>query len=187
MNIRKIRISRKKFILWLTAIIFGILSLRFLIPAKGPNFCNLKKLSTNQARILSAIYQTITMDRNPKNIKNSIAFMDKFISNLSSKMIFEFKAVLFLIEHSPLIINGNLFCFSYLDQDDQIQCIRQLLTGIKIKRPIYTALKEISYLGYYTNSKNWAKIGYNGPIVSEGFFNLQIERRYSSLIASEIL
>ncbi len=158
-------------------------SWRLLARAQGDELGAFENLSANQAKVLAAAYQTITLESKPEAVREAIRFMDGFVGRLDGRTRFEFKALLALVEQSPLLFHGYLGRFTSLSPQARAHCLTGWRNGATWRRPVYSALKDLSYLYYYTRPEHWTRIGYPGPLVAPGSAFPQLEQRYQGLEA----
>lgn len=178
------QLSRRSFLKWTALVGVGaVAGWRFALPAKGPSFANLKTLSQNQARILSAVYSAVTDDQDEPSIRNAVEFMDRFLAPLSKRDVLEFRAGLVLLEQSPLVFSGYVSRFTSLTRAEQKRCLDGWRTGAQWRRPLFGALKEFSYLALYSRSETWGEIGYTGPLVPDGGRWQVHEARYQGIVS----
>ncbi|MBI3557082.1 MAG: hypothetical protein HY074_12535 [Deltaproteobacteria bacterium] len=177
-------LSRRKFLRWTAlAAVASMVGWRFLTPAAGDDPGPLSHLSSNQAKVLAAAYQTITGETKPESVREALRFMDGYLGRMDGRTRLEFSALLALVEHSPLVFHGYLGRFSSLPAQARAHCLTGWRRGATWRRPVYCALKDLSYLYYYTRPANWAGLGYAGPLVSADAVNPAFERRYQGLEA----
>lgn len=156
-------LSRRSFIRWS---IFGLVTIflgwRFFFRTKYYTVPNLKALSYSDAQILAAIYTTITLEDSESAITNALEKIDHFITSLTKRSRIELKAALHLVEQSPILFHGYFSRFTGLSLESRTKVLEGWQQGAHWRRPVFNALKELSYLAYYTDSTNWKKIGYAG-------------------------
>ena len=175
-------LSRRKFLRWTALVgVASVVGWRFLTPSQGSAPGPLTALSANQAKILAAAYATITLETDATKIAEAITFMDRLIGKLDDRTRFEFKALLALVEHSPILFHGMLGRFTALGAENRARCLEGWRFGAVWRRPVFGALKDLSYLYYYTRPEHWPAIGYTGPLVPRGLINPALERRYQGL------
>ena len=158
-------LSRRSFI---RLSVFGLITIflgwRFFFRTKKYLIPNQKNLSSNDAQILAAVYTAITLEDSGPAIAEAISKIDQFISTLTRRSRLELKTALHLLEQSPLLFHGYISRFTGLSLESRTKVLEGWQQGSLWRRPVFNALKELSYLAYYTDSGNWKKIGYNGPL-----------------------
>ncbi|MBI3542736.1 MAG: hypothetical protein HY075_05610 [Deltaproteobacteria bacterium] len=179
-------LSRRSFLRW-TALagVASVAGWRFLAPSQGDDPGPLQHLSANQARILAAAYATITLEKDPARLREAVSFMDGFVGRLDDHTRLEFKAALLLVEHSPFLFHGYLGRFTALGDAERARCLEGWRSGFSWRRPVFGALKDLSYLHKYTRPGSWAAIGYGGPLVAGGGAHTAFEKRYRGLVEGE--
>ena len=153
--------------------------IRVLLPVKGPLEATTGFLSLTHANIMANVYMAITGD-NKAGTEKAIRIIQKFLSSLGRRDRFELKLALWSFEQGGLV---NLSRFSSLSDVEKIQALEKWEKVEGLRSVIYSALREISYLAYYTLPENWEKIGYSGPIVESKDNHPEFNRMYEELLA----
>jgi hypothetical protein len=97
----------------------------------------------------------------------------------------ELKAGLTLLEHSPFFFNGFFPRFTKLDPERRARVLEGWRDGAGWRRPLFGALKDLSYLAYYCDEKSWRGIGYTGPLVPLTREPGARDREYLAMLAPE--
>lgn len=178
-------LSRRQFILGGSALFLSaLLGLRFLLPRKNKlSLPQLKLLSEGEATILSSIYLAMTSQKDPEEGKKAVLFLDQFLGNFRERVQWEFKMALKIIEHTPLLFNGYFSRFSQLDFESRENCLKGWMSGARWRVPIFGAMKELSFMAYYAQDKNYAQIGYTGPIVEGNEIDPDYNQKYLEMVA----
>lgn len=158
-------LSRRRFLLLSGGAIGVAFSWRFFSPAKGAHYEGLTYLSQQQARILVAVYQVMAPETTTENQQEVILFLDDFISRLDKMQRLQLSAALMLLEHTPLLFHGFLPRFTRLDSERQVRCLNGWRNGGPQRSPLYSALKELIFMGHYSMDWSWEAIGYGGPLI----------------------
>jgi hypothetical protein len=112
------------------------------------------------------------------------AFLDLYLKDFPSSILWQIRLVLRLVEHTPLLFHGYFRRFTTLAASAQ----RQVLQGwsesrFLWKRQAFKALKTLAYLSYYRHEKTWGSLQYEGPLVPRGYEGGERETPYASLCA----
>jgi hypothetical protein len=180
--------NRRRFLRW-TALggVAAVLGWRFLIPARGGHFPDLVHLTESEGRVLAAVYTTVTGVENPSELTEAVRAMDRFLGELATLDRLELRAALQLVEHTPLPFHGLLSRFTSLSLSERVRCLEGWRSGPLWGRPVFSGLKELSYLVYYTRPAHWAQIGYTGPLVQVQVqppaTDAPVDPRYAALVA----
>lgn len=175
---------RRRFLLVAGVATGAVFAWRFLLPASGGGFSGLRYLSQNQARVLAAVYGVIVPGRTREQESEAIRFLDRFIAQLDAGQRMQLSAAFHLLEHTPLLFHGFLPRFSRLSPERQARCLEGWRDGGSLRRPLYAGLKELILLAHYSLPSSWAALGYNGPMVPEGYASPR-EAFYKGLLAPE--
>lgn len=161
--------------------------LRLAAPSAGAACTQLRHLSVNQGRILSACYRAITSDPSGAPLCDiadaPIGLIDELVGSLSGRDRFELSAGLVLLEQSPLFLCGHWRRFTALTLEQQRDCLNAWRFGPRMGRPLFTAVKELCYLAHYTAPAHWESIGYRGPLVSGDGIATALDAPYLALLA----
>ena len=139
-------------------------------------------LSSSRAAIFAAVFATVTGDEDAASSREAVEFLDKFAGELSAASRFELRAALYLVEHSTLIFGGYLGRFSKLDATSRAKVLEGWRTGAQWRRPVFGALKDLSYLALYSRPSSWKAIGYDGPLVPASGRGSPFDARYVDLV-----
>ncbi len=180
--------NRRRFIKGAAAATFTIgAGIRLAAPSAGAACSQLRHLSVNQGRILSASYRAITSDTNGAPLCDvegaPIGLIDDLVGSLSARDRFELSAGLVLLEQSPLFLCGHWSRFTALNLEQQRDCLNKWRLGPRIGRPLFTAIKELCFLAHYTEPAHWESIGYRGPLVSGSGVATALDAPYLALLA----
>ncbi len=158
--------------------------MRFLKSPRKISSVNLKNLSFDQAQVLAAVFSVITLEANTEAYIKKI---DLFLSSLKKRDLLELKLALFLVEHTPIFFHGFINRFTELSLEDKKTCMKDWQNGAAWRWPVFVALKELCYFAYYSEEKNWEKIGYSGPLVSQSnFVSSALDSRYERFLGGSL-
>jgi hypothetical protein len=69
-----------------------------------------------------------------------------------------------LVEWGPLLFDFSLTRFSKMSDAEKDRSLRAWMTSrFALRRRAFYALRNLSYLGYYSQEATWPLIGYRGP------------------------
>ena len=133
----------------------------------------------SEAGLLATLYTDITGDIDSSA---AIEFMNSFIARLSARDRLELRAGLTLLEQSPFAFHGFLPRYTQLDPARRRVVLEGWRDGALWRRPLFGAVKDLSYLAYYRRPETWAAIGYSGPMVPESREATDRDREYLALV-----
>jgi len=155
------------------------MGLRVMLPTPGPILKTTGVLSLKEANILANIYMAVTLDSKEGAIK-AMEVIEKFLTCLGRRDLFELKMALLSFEQGGLL---GPFRFSSLNEAEKVRTLEKWQKVEGLRGIIYSALREISYLAFYSMKENWKAIGYSGPMVSLGDNDPQFNEMYEELLA----
>ncbi len=174
------KIKRRDFIFG-TVIGGSSLALWRFIPISHSHKIKSLVLSSSHINTLIHIYQSITLD--VTSSEEAGLFMNDFIEkNVFDQNLLELKIGLILFEQTPLFLIGRWSRFSELSKDEQKNLLSKMAQN-KLLYPLFRGMKELSYMAYYKNDKNWEKIGYQGPLISSPHDYPELSLDYLKLLA----
>jgi hypothetical protein len=96
----------------------------------------------------------------------AIEVIDRICAGLDPESSAALPGLLRLVEWGPLLFDFTFTRFSKLRDAEQDASLRGWMTSrIGLRRRAFYALRNLSYLGYYSQESTWPLIGYLGPIV----------------------
>ncbi len=157
----------------------GLAGLARLQPALGaeapaPEVPDLHVLSTDEADILSAIAERMVHsgDASMPGFRDTdaIAVIDRSLRHADPALREQLGWLLWLFDWGPPVLALRMGRFRSLEPTQQDEYIRGWAESrFELRRLGFRALKNVSMLGYYTQDRTWAGIGYDGPwIKGEG-------------------
>lgn len=151
----------------------GLLTLRHLTGGAGEYDVSdhvrrrLRCLSAKEFTVLAAVARRILsgveppLDATGDGGAGVALWVDGYLSRLHSALQSDVRALLQLLEHSPLL-SGRPGRFSQLPAADQEQVLRDWQgSGLALRRQGLQALKSMCCLAYYQDPRSFAAIGYS--------------------------
>jgi hypothetical protein len=130
----------------------------------------LKVLSTGDARVLSAIAERMVFTGDPGMPRfgetSGLRIIDNAMRHLVDDVTQQLHWALLLFEYAPPLFAGRLSTFTGLDATAQDAYLAGWADSrFTLRRIAFQALKNLSYLGYYSDDATWKGIHYDGPWV----------------------
>lgn len=127
-------------------------------------------LSAKEAIVLGAVAdRLLAPDRDGVPTPSEIGVVesiDDYLGGLPEAIVSDVKALLQLLEHSPMLWQGSASRFTHLDAAGQ----DAVLAGweksrLDVRRRGFAALKMLAALGYYGDPRTFGITGWPGPLV----------------------
>jgi hypothetical protein len=135
-----------------------------------PNGVRVLSLSPGDARILAALAERITLTGDPQMPAfaetEALATIDAALRQLSPDIVQQLSWGLWLFEYGPPVLIGRLSTFTGLSpewQDVYLTTWEQ--SRFQVRRIAFQAIKNLAFLGYYSQDATWKGIHYQGPWV----------------------
>ena len=94
----------------------------------------------------------------------AIETIDRICAGLDPGVSQVLPDLLRLVEWGPLLFDFSLTRFSKMSDAEKDASLRAWMTSrLGLRRRAFYALRNLSYLGYYSQDATWALIGYRGP------------------------
>ena len=164
-------VSRRSFLRW-TAVSAGLLSVSRLrlapaLAASSPA-ADLRVLTPQQAEIFTVIVERMVYSGAPDmpavGETRAIEAIDQTLLQLDSTVQSQLSWLITLFEWGPPVFQLKLHRFTGLGPEDQDDYIRDWDTShVETRRIAFQALKNLSFLGYYSQDATWKGIHYDGP------------------------
>lgn len=127
-------------------------------------------LSAGDAEILSAIAERMVFTGDPQMPRfgetSGLRIIDSSMRYLADDVIQQLHWALLLFEYAPPIFDARFSTFTGLDEEAQDAYIAGWADSrFSLRRVAFQALKNLSYLGYYSDEATWKGIHYDGPWV----------------------
>jgi len=130
----------------------------------------LRVLSPKEAIVLAAVAaRMLAADQpgvpSPADVA-VVAAVDDYLAGLPEALTSDVRALLQLVEHSPLLFSARAARFTHLDAAAQDAVLAGWeSSALDVRRRGFTALKSLCVLGYYGDPRTHAILGYPGPLV----------------------
>lgn len=129
----------------------------------------LSALSPADARVLAAVAERITYTGDPAMPRfaatDGLRTIDVALRGLPPEVPRQLSWGLWLFEWGPPLSIGRPARFTGLDAASQDAYVADWAESrFQTRRLVFQALKNLSYLGYYTQDATWAGIHYGGPL-----------------------
>jgi hypothetical protein len=97
----------------------------------------------------------------------TIEVIDRICAGLDPELSGVLPTLLRLVEWGPALFDLEFTRFSKMGELERDASLRAWMTSrLGIRRRAFYALRNLSYLGYYSQESTWGLIGYLGPIVT---------------------
>jgi hypothetical protein len=94
----------------------------------------------------------------------AIEVIDRLCAGLDPELSGVLPTLLRLVEWGPLLFDFTFTRFSKMSDAEQDASLRAWMTSrLGLRRRAFYALRNLSFLGYYSQEATWALIGYRGP------------------------
>jgi hypothetical protein len=132
--------------------------------APGP----LRVLTPYQAEILTAIVERMVFTGDPSmpavRDTRAIETIDRAVQQLDPSVQSQLGWLLIVFQWAPPVLQLKLKTFTALTPAEQDAYISDWATSASLTRKlVFTALKNLSVLGYYAQDATWKGIHYSGP------------------------
>jgi hypothetical protein len=94
----------------------------------------------------------------------AVEVIDRLCAGLDPEVSGVLPTLLRLVEWGPALFDFRFTRFSKLSDAEKDASLRAWMTSrLGVRRRAFYALRNLSYLGYYSQEATWALIGYRGP------------------------
>lgn len=154
----------------------GLLTLSKLAPAVSAaalakaSDAGLRMLSPGDAEILSAIAERMVFTGDPQMPRfretSGLRIIDYSMRYLPDDVTQQLHWALLLFEYAPPLFAARLSTFTGLEAEAQDAYIAGWADSrFALRRVAFQALKNLSFLGYYSDDATWKGLHYDGPWV----------------------
>jgi len=131
---------------------------------------SLENLSEKEYRILQAIAGRILRADGPDlpsaEDVGAALYVDGLLSNVHEEDRTGLKRLLILIEHGLPLSESRLGRFTRLEGEAQDAVLTAMMSSkLKLLRGGFEALRTLCVMAFYRDTRTWAAIGYDGPLV----------------------
>ncbi len=96
----------------------------------------------------------------------AVATIDALCRTLDPEIGGQLSMVLRLFEYGPLIFDLTFSRFTRMSPAQRDESLRAWMTSrLSIRRRAFYALRNLAFLGYYSQDATWPLIGYAGPLM----------------------
>jgi hypothetical protein len=96
----------------------------------------------------------------------TMATIDRVCGHLDASVTDPLPWLLRAVEFGPIVFDWTPSRFTRLDADGQDAALRGWMTSrLALRRQAFQALRNLAFLGYYTQPAAWSGIGYAGPLL----------------------
>jgi len=97
---------------------------------------------------------------------DAVVTIDALCASLDPTLTEPLPVLLQLVEWSPALFQLRFARFTNLPPEEQDDCLRDWMNSrLGLRRIGFAALKNLSMLGWYSQDRSWASIGYAGPLI----------------------
>lgn len=141
------------------------------IPAAGAvatSRCETAFFSDRERDLLTGVVERMVATGTPEapavTETGTIEVIDRICAGLDPEVSGVLPSLLRLVEWGPLLFDFSLTRFSKMSDDEKDASLHAWMTSrLGLRRRAFYALRNLSYLGYYSQDATWALIGYRGP------------------------
>lgn len=129
--------------------------------------------STREREILAAVVERMVDTGDPAapavRETGTLETIDRLVGSLDAEVSKPLRPLLLLLEWSPPVFDFRFSRFTALgpeEQDAHLDGWRRSRLGFR--RRAFYALRNLAFLGYWTQEETWPLIGYAGPLLRGG-------------------
>ncbi len=121
----------------------------------------------DQRRILaSVVSRMVDTGEGAIDPTDAVATVDALCASLDPALTEPLPLLLRLVEWSPPLFQLRFARFTSLPPEEQDECLRDWMTSrLGLRRMGFAALKNLCMLGWYSQERSWASVGYAGPLL----------------------
>jgi hypothetical protein len=127
-------------------------------------------LSTDDIETLTQIVERMVASDDPRSPPvrktGAIATIDRLLGQLDPALTSDVPLVLKLFDWGPVVFDFTFSRFTRMSaeaQDESIRC--WMVSRLGLRRQAYAALRNLAFIGYYSQDAVWQAIGYQGPLL----------------------
>ena len=141
------------------------------LPAAGAvatHRCENAFFSERERELLTGVVERMVATGAPEapavRATGTIEVIDRICAGLDPGVSGVLPNLLRLVEWGPLLFDFTLTRFSKMSDAEKDASLRAWMTSrLGFRRRAFYALRNLSFLGYYSQEPTWALIGYRGP------------------------
>jgi hypothetical protein len=124
-----------------------------------------------EAEILTAVVERMVdsgLEGAPRvRETRAVETIDRLCLSLDPALTRPLPALLRVVEWGPYLFDWTFARFSALGAEAQDASLRGWMSsGLALRRQGFQALKNLSFLGWYSQEESWRAIGYAGPLLA---------------------
>ncbi|MDJ0848424.1 MAG: hypothetical protein QNK04_08610 [Myxococcota bacterium] len=130
-------------------------------------------LSPDETEVLTQIVERMVDSDHPEapaaRETGAIAAIERLLGQLDPALTSDLPLALQLFEWGPIVFDLTLSRFTRMspaEQDASIRCWMQ--SRLELRRQGYAALRNLAFIGYYSQDAAFPAIGYRGPLLARG-------------------
>jgi hypothetical protein len=127
-------------------------------------------LSPQAAEILTQIVERMVDSDDPRapavRETRTLAAIEGVLGQLDPALTSDVPLALSLFEWGPFVFDLTFSRFTRMtpaEQDESIRC--WMNSRLELRRLAYAALRNLAFIGYYSQDGSWPGIGYQGPLL----------------------
>jgi hypothetical protein len=128
--------------------------------------------SPSQQEILTQIVERMVASGDPRMPRvrdtHALATIDALCGTLDPSVTQPLPALLHVVDYAPFVFELKLARFTQLaplEQDASLE--GWMRSRLALRRQAFYALRNLAFLGYYSQEETWTPIGYAGPLLRE--------------------
>ena len=96
----------------------------------------------------------------------SVATIDALCGSLDPSITQLLPALLHVVDYAPFVFELELKRFTHMTPSEQDASLEGWMRSrLALRRTAFLALRNLSFLGYYSQEETWPLIGYAGPLL----------------------
>ena len=96
----------------------------------------------------------------------AVETIDRLCAGLDPELTRPLPALLRLVEWGPLLFDFTFMRFSRMTPDQRDESLRAWMTSrLGLRRQAFYALRNLAFLGWWSQQETWALVGYAGPLL----------------------
>ena len=130
-------------------------------------------LSPHETEVLTQIVERMVDSDDPRapavRETGAIATIDRLLAQLDPALTSDLPLALQLFEWGPIVFDLGFSRFTRMgpaEQDASIRCWME--SRLELRRQGYAALRNLAFIGYYSQDAAFRGIGYRGPLIARG-------------------
>jgi hypothetical protein len=105
----------------------------------------------------------------PVRATGTIATIERLLSHVDASVRGDLPLALRLFDWGPVLFDFRWHRFTGLDDGGKDQAVRSWMESrFAFRRLVFDALRNLAFVGYYSQDATWPLVGYKGPLLGEG-------------------